>query len=107
MSILLRTFPASGLTVPAGSLEEDPALFSDPASAGTLKQGLLWKTLLRQEEFNISNEDANSLILEGVSDLTGTSFYNSLLQSLNLTTPLIQTTSLLYKDGLAGTKCTN
>ena len=60
---------------------------------------------LLQQEFNISNESANALILEGESDLIGNAFYNSLLQSLNLTVADVQTLSLLQKDGIDGTPC--
>jgi predicted SprT family Zn-dependent metalloprotease len=66
---------------------------------------------LLQQEYDISSEDANCLIIEGLSDLQSnplySNFYNNLLSSLNLTTGLIQTTSLLYKEGINGTSCGN
>ena len=60
---------------------------------------------LLQQEFDIDDHDANSLIMEGLSDIIGTSYYSNLLSSLNLTVGDIQTTSLLYKDGISGTSC--
>lgn len=58
-----------------------------------------------EQEFDISNHDANCLILEGLSDLLNTSVYNGLLQSLNLVESDVQETAYYEKNGLIGTSC--